>query len=411
MMVMKKRKLFLLLAAALVVGAVLGAVMSGIQDDRMADQYEKMKTQYGAMNQEYGELAQLQKYIEENYYIPVKDSDLQEGTYRGLFFGIGDPYTGYLDKEEYADLVKSDIGEEFYGIGVTISPSQDGYITVIAPIDGGPAAKAGIRAGDKIVKVDGKSYSGDKIDDAVKAMRGTKGSDVKVTVLRDDQEKTFDVKREKVHTQTVKSEVLPENIGYIRISSFENKTADDFKDQLTKMEKKNVKGLVIDLRDNPGGLVDVSVKVADQLLGEGVVTYTQDRKGNKQYYKSKPGKTDLPYVLLVNDGTASAAEIVASAVQDNNGGKLVGVKTFGKGIIQQLIPIEAIVPGDKSGAAIKMTTMQYFSPKGHVIQKKGIEPDVKVEINRDDYLPGTSTLPRDKDAQLNEAIKILQGGK
>lgn len=410
-MVMKKRKLFLLLAAALVVGAVLGAVLSGIQDDRMSDHYEKMKTQYDAMNQEYGELAQLQKYIEDNYYIPVKNSDLQEGTYRGLFFGIGDPYTGYLDKEEYADLIKSDIGEEFYGIGVTISPSQDGYITVIAPIDGGPAAKAGIRAGDKIVKVDGKSYTGDKIDDAVKAMRGTRGSDVQVTVLRDDQEKAFDVKREKVHTQTVKSEVLPENIGYIRISSFESKTADDFKDQLTQMEKKKVKGLVIDLRDNPGGLVDVSVKVADQLLDEGVVTYTQDRKGNKQYYKSKPGKTDLPYVLLVNDGTASAAEIVASAVQDNNGGKLVGVKTFGKGIIQQLIPIEAIVPGDKSGAAIKMTTMQYFSPKGHVIQKKGIEPDVKVEISRDDYLPGTNALPRDKDAQLNEAIKILQGGK
>lgn len=410
-MVMKKRKLFLLLAAALVVGAVLGAVLSGIQDDRMSDHYEKMKTQYDAMNQEYGELAQLQKYIEDNYYIPVKNSDLQEGTYRGLFFGIGDPYTGYLDKEEYADLIKSDIGEEFYGIGVTISPSQDGYITVIAPIDGGPAAKAGIRAGDKIVKVDGKSYTGDKIDDAVKAMRGTRGSDVQVTVLRDDQEKAFDVKREKVHTQTVKSEVLPENIGYIRISSFESKTADDFKDQLTQMEKKKVKGLVIDLRDNPGGLVDVSVKVADQLLDEGVVTYTQDRKGNKQYYKSKPGKTDLPYVLLVNDGTASAAEIVASAVQDNNGGKLVGVKTFGKGIIQQLIPIEAIIPGDKSGAAIKMTTMQYFSPKGHVIQKKGIEPDVKVEISRDDYLPGTNALPRDKDAQLNEAIKILQGGK
>lgn len=410
-MVMKKRKLVLLLAAALVVGGVVGSVLSGLQDDKMSDEYDKLKTQYIGMNQEYGELAQLQKFIEENYYIPVKDSDLQEGTYRGLFYGIGDPYTGYLDKEEYADLIKSDIGEEFYGIGVTISPSQDGYITVIAPIDDGPAAKAGILTGDKIVKVDGKSYSGDEIDDAVKAMRGTKGSEVKVTILRDDQEKTLEVKREKVHTQTVKSEVLPENIGYIRISSFESKTADDFKDQLTQMEKKKVKGLVIDLRGNPGGLVDVSVKVADQLLGEGVVTYTQDRKGNKQYYKSKPGKTDLPYVLLVNGGSASAAEIVASAVQDNNGGKLVGEKTFGKGIIQQLIPISAIVSGDKSGAAIKMTTMQYFSPKGHVIQKKGIEPDVKVEINKEDYLPGTNVLPRDKDAQLNEAIKLLQEGK
>ena len=191
--------------------------------------------------------------------------------------------------------------------------------------------------------------------------------------------------------QSVRSEVLEGNIGYIRISSFEEKTAEDFKQHLRDLELKGVKGLVLDLRDNGGGLVEVSVEIADMLLGEGVVTYTEDREGNKNYYKSNTGATNLPYVVLVNGGTASASEIITAAIQDNEGGKIIGTTTYGKGIIQS---IEKLSNGD----AVKLTIMQYFSPKGNIIHKVGIKPDVEVEALAEDTT----------DKQLEKAIELLQ---
>ena len=191
--------------------------------------------------------------------------------------------------------------------------------------------------------------------------------------------------------QTVRSEILDGGIGYIRISSFEEKTADDFKEHLRDLELKGVKGFVLDLRDNGGGLVEVSVEVADALLEEGVVTYTEDRKGNKEYYKSEPGKTNLNYVVLVNGGTASASEIITGAIKDQKSGIIVGATTYGKGIIQS---IEQLSNGD----AVKLTIMQYFSPNGNVIHKVGVKPDIEVEELIDDEL----------DQQLEKAIELLK---
>ncbi len=222
-------------------------------------------------------------------------------------------------------------------------------------------------------------------------MRGKPGTKVDIVVLRGEEELDFSITRANIVMQSVRSEMLDGNIGYIRISSFEEKTAEDFKQQVRDMEIKRVKGLVIDLRDNGGGLVESSVQIADLLLDEGVVTYTEDRKGEKEYYKAKAGKTDLPYVILVNGGTASASEILTAAVKDHKGGKIVGTNTYGKGIIQS---IEQLSNGD----AVKLTIMQYFSPNGSVIHKVGIKPDVEVEALATDTT----------DKQLEKAVELLK---
>jgi len=393
MFMMKKRSLIFVIVVSVLAGALLtsGTIffVGYASGGYMAITNEEYN-HYRQLREEYDKLAKLQQYIEDRYYVPVDEEKLKEGIYKGLFWGIGDPYSAYLTEEEYDNIMISTTGE-YQGIGVTIAPDDNGLINVVAPIDGSPAAEAGIRTGDKIISVGGKPYDGSTIDQAVAAMRGKPGTRVDIVVLRGENEIEFNIIRANIVMQSVRSKVLDGNIGYIRISSFEERTADDFKEQLRDLELERVKGLVIDLRDNGGGLVDSSVAVADLLLDEGVVTYTEDRKGRKEYYKSAAGKTELPYVILVNGGTASASEILTAAVKDHKSGKVVGTKTYGKGIIQS---IEQLPDGD----AIKLTVMQYFSPNGNVIHKIGVEPDVHVE-----------PLPDDKtDRQLQAAIDLLQ---
>jgi carboxyl-terminal processing protease len=350
------------------------------------DEYDN----YKLMKEKYGKLAELEQYIQEKYYVPVDENELMKGVYKGLFWGIGDPYSAYLSEEEYNNIMISTTGE-YQGIGVTIAPDASGLINVVSPIDGSPAEAAGIKTGDKIISVGGTVYDGSTIDQAVAAMRGKPGTKVDLIILRGNKELEFKVIRANIVMKSVRSEVLDGNIGYIRISSFEEKTAEDFKQHLRDLELKQVKGLVIDLRDNGGGLVDSSIDVADMLLDEGVVTYTEDRKGNKDYYKSESGKTSLPYVVLINGGTASASEIITAAIKDHKGGKIVGTNSYGKGIIQS---IEKLSNGD----AVKLTIMQYFSPEGNVIHKIGIAPDVEVEALAED----------ETDKQLEKAIELLQ---
>ncbi len=397
MIVIKKRNLIFLLIVALFIGGG-GTVWFGAQKATASEGVTISKEDYEsykALEEKYAKLEELTQYVEENYYVPVEEAKLEEGIYKGLFYGIGDPYSTYLNKEEYGELLISTTGE-YSGIGVTIVPDAKGYINVVAPMEDGPAAKIGIKSGDKILKVNDKEYTADTIDAAVSAMRGAKGSKVSITILRDGQVKEFDLHRATIVTKTVKSEILEDNIGYLRITSFEEKTANDFSKALRDMEVKGVNGLVIDLRDNPGGLVDISVDIADMLLDAGTVTYTENRKGEKTYYKSKAGKTSLPYVVLVNGGSASSSEILAAAIKDNKGGKIVGSKTFGKGIIQEINELE-------NGDAIKLTVMQYFSPNGDVIHEKGIEPDVSVTLEESDFTDGTLT----NDKQLKKALELL----
>ncbi len=399
MIVLKKRNLIILLVIAFGVGLLLMAgydQVYGIVTDQIgisAEEYEN----YQRIKKNYGQLDGLQQLIEQRYYLPVDTEKLYEGIYKGLFAGIGDPYSSYLTKKEYEDLMIAASGE-YEGIGVTIAPDKQGFINVVAPIDDTPAFKAGIKPEDKIIAVDGMDYSGDSIDAAAAAMRGEEGTVVSIKILRGSETLELDIKRSKIVLETVKSEIMDGNFGYIRISSFEKHTADDFKKALRNMEISGAKGLIIDLRDNPGGLVDVSIKIADALLPEGIITYPEDRQGEKHYYKSDPTATDIPYVILINGGSASASEIVAGAIKDNGGGKIVGTTSYGKGIIQEILQLD-------NGDATKLTVMQYFSPDGNVIHEKGVEPDYKVDLTSEDFTDGI--LKKENDKQLKKALELL----
>lgn len=350
---------------------------------------------YKKTESDFKKAIELKNYIQENYYKPVDEEMMKVGILKGLFYGLEDPYSNYMTKEEFEELLIQTTGE-YSGIGVTVVPASDGYITVIAPIEDTPAEKAGIKPGDRIIKVNDVEYTSAEMDQAISIMRGKPGTKVKVTILRKDNEIIdFDINRASIKLKTVKSEILDNNIGYIRITSFDDQTAKDFTNHLNKLQKSNIQGLVLDLRDNPGGLVDESVKIADQLIGKETVVYTEDRHGNRQYEESDKNRINLPYAILVNGGTASASEILSGAVKDTNSGVLIGTKTFGKGIIQRIIPLN-------EGDGIELTIAQYFSPKGNVIHGVGIEPNIIVELGEEEL------ITKENDPQLNKAMEVLK---
>ena len=333
----------------------------------------------------YDKVNELWDIIEKNYYIEPNEENMKEGLAKGVFIGLGDKYSAYMTKDEYESYETSVTGE-FDGIGVTFQMNKDGEFEVISTVKNSPAEKAGVKKGDIITKVDGKEY--DDADKIGAAMRGKRGTTVKVTYERDGKENTVTLTRAHIVTETVTSKVLDDNIGYIKISSFEEKTDADFESALSEMESKAVKGVIIDLRDNGGGLVKSGVNIADKLLGKCVITYMEDRKGDKEYYRSNSDCTQLPYVLLVNGNTASASEILSAAVKDKGRGKIVGTQTYGKGVVQ--------VSGRLSdGSGYRLTIMQYFSPNGNAIHEKGIKPDYVV---------------KGKDAQLKKAEELIKKG-
>lgn len=400
MMISKKKVILIVIIAVMISATATFGIMSYHPINGNIIISEDEYAAYKNVLNEYGKLFELRQYVEENYYIPVDDKKLKTGMYKGLFDGLEDPYSNYLTKEEYEELMISTQGE-YQGIGVTVAPGQDGFILVIAPIEGTPAERAGIKSGDKIVKINGTEYTAEQMDEAVSKMRGEPGTKVNITVLRQGEEEllNYDIIRAKVKLKTVKSEVIEGDIGYIRISSFESKTYEDFKNQLRDLQLKNVKGLILDLRDNPGGLVDQSLKIADMLMDKNVIVYTEDRKGNKEYHESDRSRIDIPYVILVNGGTASASEILSAGVKDTQSGTIIGTTTFGKGIIQRIIPFE-------NGDGIELTIAQYFSPEGHVIHGIGIEPDIKVEITEENLEDGI--LKRENDPQFQNALETLK---
>jgi len=390
-MTMKKKTFALILCLTLIVGG--GLMYGGIQIAVMVDvgnvqvpvsEYENLKY----MNEKYAKLEQLYQTIEENFYQDVDTDLLEIGIYKGLFSGLDDVYSAYMTKDEYEAWKASALGE-FEGIGITFAQDDNGEFVILNTITGSPAEKAGLLAGDLILEVDGKEFT--DLETLGTAIRGDAGSKVEVTYQRSSKEYKISLIRAKIVTESVTYELRKDGIGYIKITGFEDQTSEDFAAALRDLEVKGATGLIIDLRNNGGGLVDEGVQIADMLMGKGTITYLQDRNGEKEYYESDAQKTSLPYVVMVNDGTASTSEIVAAAIKDSDDGQLIGITTFGKGIVQSTSQLP-------DGDAIKLTIKQYFSPLGTTIHKIGVTPDFVVEDN-----PNI-----DGDEQLNKALALLQ---
>ena len=335
------------------------------------DIYESLK--------KYNKMLALESIIDDDFYQKPSEANLVNGAIKGLFSGLDDPYSQYYTADEFERLKEQTSGS-FVGIGVVISPnSEDDSITVVSPIEGSPAEKSGILAGDKILKVDGKTVSAKNSDEAVSKIKGKKGTEVDLTIKRGEQLIDVKVKREEIVSKTVKSEVLEDNIGYLKITSFSEHTYKEFKTALDKLKKDNIKGLVLDLRDNPGGLLTVCKDIADDLIGEGTIVYTKDNKGDTEYLKSNEDKLGLPIAVLTNENSASASEILTGAIVDNKEGVSVGTTTFGKGLVQSVREL-------KDGTGYKLTTAQYFTPNGDYINGKGIKPTIE-EKDIDKQLP------------------------
>ena len=335
------------------------------------DIYESLK--------KYNKMLALESIIDDDFYQKPSEANLVNGAIKGLFSGLDDPYSQYYTADEFERLKEQTSGS-FVGIGVVISPnSEDDSITVVSPIEGSPAEKSGILAGDKILKVDGKTVSAKNSDEAVSKIKGKKGTEVDLTIKRGEQLIVVNVKREEIVSKTVKSEVLEDNIGYLKITSFSEHTYKEFKTALDKLKKDNIKGLVLDLRDNPGGLLTVCKDIADDLIGEGTIVYTKDNKGDTEYLKSNEDKLGLPIAVLTNENSASASEILTGAIVDNKEGVSVVTTTFGKGLVQSVREL-------KDGTGYKLTTAQYFTPNGDYINGKGIKPTIE-EKDVDKQLP------------------------
>lgn len=346
-------------------------------------------------------LVYLENYINDNYLREVTKEQLYTGQLKGMVESLDDPYSQYYTEEELNELLEDTSGR-FYGIGVYIN-TADGYITVVSPIRNTPAEEAGLLPGDRIIKVDGTELSGDKPDEASKLIKGEKGTSVTLTILRieDDKPHTFDVDvvRDEINVTTVESEIIEDEILYISISQFNDNTYNEFV-EATKLIDSNIKGMILDLRSNPGGLLNASTKVADVLLPEGLVYYTQSKSGeisDRGY--SDDNMIDLPIVTLINGGSASASEIVAGALRDYDKTLLVGEKTFGKGVVQSINRFS-------SNDGIKLTISEYFTPNGVQIHEKGIEPDVKEILDDNTVLIGIENL--EEDNQLQKGIEELK---
>ena len=348
-------------------------------------------------------LNHIHQIIDSNF---IGDFDLEvavEMMFAGFVYGAGDPYTVYMDEASFASFREETEGS-FIGIGVSITvDTTDNRILVISPFEGSPAFEAGVLPGDKIVRINGYEVFGDGINDAIRMMRGETGTEVVVTIYRENTGMTFDIPiiRAVIEVETVRSDILADNIGYIRISQFDRVTYEQFVGAYERLMDQNVQGLILDLRNNPGGLLDVVNNITNMLVPEGIITYTEDVHGRRVYVPSDSRQIEIPLIVLVNGNSASASEVLSGAVMDTGVGELLGTTTFGKGLVQNIFPL-------RDGSAVKVTVQRYFTPSGRSIHGEGITPNHYVEMD----VELTNNLIRlsvEEDVQLQEAITVITG--
>jgi carboxyl-terminal processing protease len=353
--------------------------------------------------------------IQNQYVDETEPKEVIYGAVRGMLRAL-DPHSSFMDPESYREMQVETSGS-FGGLGIEITVRDD-QLTVVAPIEGTPAWRAGIQPGDRIVKIEGLVTKDMSLPDAVKRMRGPKGTKVTITVTREGAKEPFDVSlvREVIQVQSIKAQEIEPGIGYIRIRQFQERTAPDLVASVEKFEKTGrLGGLIIDVRSNPGGLLSAAVEVSEEFLGDGkLVVYTEGRVRNQNMRFTAHAKraiTEVPLVVLVNQGSASASEIVAGAIQDHGRGVVIGQQTFGKGSVQTIIPLS-------DGSGLRLTTARYFTPKGRSIHGKGITPDIVIDPPKDEMTtvkPGTPPLSEaelmKRDVQLQRAIEILKASR
>ena len=330
----------------------------------------------GSLFSDLQPLIETYQAIQTQYIEKVKPSKLIEGAVKGMIESLEDPHSRWMDPGTYKEMETEKEGK-FGGLGIQIT-IKDNFLTIVSPLEGTPASKAGIEPGDRIIRIEGKSTEGITLTEAMEKLRGEPGTQVKITIQREGEKKylEFNLTRAIIKFPNIKQRVLPNDVGYIKITGFTNENTDeDLKGALVRLKDRKIEGLILDLRYNPGGLLAQAVEVADEFLDSGVIVSTKGRDSSQnQIYHARPGggAVDIPLVVLINGGSASASEIVAGAIKDHNRGILIGTKSFGKGTVQSIIPLT-------NEGAIALTTAKYYTPSGESIEGKGIEPYMKVE--------------------------------
>ena len=370
---MRKKTNFLILLVGFLLGAMVsicgnvlaekGGQVSANSDDMQSLPFDELRT-----------FTEIFGRIKQDYVEPVSDKKLLEDAIRGMLSGL-DPHSAYLVDDEFKELQEGTTGQ-FGGLGIEVG-MENGFVKVVSPIDDTPAQKAGIKSGDLIVRLDDKPVKGMTLAEAVKIMRGEPGSQIVLTVIREGAEAPlkFEITRDIIKVKSVKSRLLEKDYGYVRISSFQSGTGEGLVDAIDELKKENeapLKGIILDLRNNPGGVLNAAVDVSDAFIESGLIVYTEGRiKNSEMRFNATPDDiiNGAPIVVLINGGSASASEIVAGALQDHRRAIIMGEKSFGKGSVQTILPTS-------NGGAVKLTTARYYTPSGRSIQAEGIEPDV-----------------------------------
>lgn len=350
----------------------------------------------------YRRLEEVRSTLSDGYYVPVDDETLVTGAIRGMMDSVDDPYTFYYTAEEMQKANEETEGV-YHGVGMIVQLSEDGTIEVIRVYEDSPAQKAGILAGDRLVAVDGVRISGDSgktLNDAVQLIQGEDGTEVSIEVQRGSEVLVLTAVRSEVNVSYVEYSFIGSDVGYINIAQFTGDDVTGFEEAVNAFKSAGVKGMIVDLRGNPGGMLTDVVKIADMLLPEGLVTYVEDRQGNRQEERSDADYWDIPLTVLVNGMSASASELFSAAIQDYDRGTVVGTNTFGKGIVQTLITFA------EDGAGMQYTTASYYSPNGRSIHETGVAPDVTVELN-EGVMPSASNPDSAVDNQLAAALEEL----
>lgn len=397
-----------ILAAVLITALVVGALCftlgqqvvsyrQVVQGDRVVISKEDFQTL-----QNYQRLTEINQSILKNYLGDVSEENLLDGAAKGMTAALDDPYAYYYTAQEYKKLQEVSSGN-YDGVGLLIQQSPEGYATVVQVYENTPAEAGGVQAGDLILAVEGEPLElGEPIENISAKVKGPKNTQVSLTLLRGEEQVEVTLDRKEITINYTHYEILDGNIGYVRITEFYGNAVTEFEKALKSFEKQSVKGFIIDLRDNPGGYLDDAVEIADLLLPEGDVVYTEDKNGNREYEKSDAACTDLPFAVLVNGMSASASEVLAGAIQDYGAAPLIGEKTYGKGIVQNIYPFN-------DGAALKYTIAKYYSPSGRCIHGTGLEPDIAISLP-EELTDGSQDYSRELDTQLQQAIEVINSG-